>query len=200
MQSFRNFFLACACLAIAAGAIAQEKSDSARPGGKSKQEKKKKAKVEEEKSGKEGDAAKEPEKMPFPLPIGHGGKGLKIPYLDGNARKTMNFVVGTAQRIDEDHVKMGALKIQTYDDEAQPDMSIDLPNAMLNLSTRVITAEKKVKIKREDFELTGNGMEFDTVSKQGTLKGNVRMLIYNLANEIDSDASAKPKQEPKPGE
>ena len=96
-------------------------------------------------------------------------------------------------------MELGELKIETYDEDSKPEMTIDLPVSQINLTTRVITTEKHVQITRDDFELTGDGMEFDTISKQGTIKGNVRMLIYNIANEINSDEPAKPKEETKPG-
>lgn len=206
MQSFRKLLLVAGCLVVALGAEAQDQGGKKKPREKEKPEApakdgKGKAKNKSEKGKKESaeEAEKESRRMPFPLPIGHGGKGLTIPYLDGTARKTMNFSVGTAQRVDADNVEMGELTIETYDEEAKPEMTIDLPVSKINLTTRVISTEKHVHITRDDFELTGNAMEFDTISKQGTIKGNVRMLIYNIANEINSDEPAKPKEEPKPG-
>lgn len=199
MQSFRKLFLIAGCLALAGGTVAQAQKEKGKPRDKGKMETKKKGdkdKSPEDKAEKE----KEARRMPFPLPIGHGGKGLAIPYLDGAARKTMNFSVGTAQRIDADRVDLGDTKIETFNEDAQPEMTIDLPVSQINLTTRVITSAKPVQIKRSDFQLTGDGMEFDTLSKQGTVKGNVRMLIYNLANETEPDAPAKPKEEPKPSE
>lgn len=130
--------------------------------------------------------------MPFPLPVGHGGKGLRIPYLDGNAQKSMQFVVGKAKRTKEDLVKMSDLRIEMLAQDDAPEMTIELPNSTMNLVTRVITGDKEVKIRREDFELSGDRLVFDTVAKQGKLQGNVRMLIYNLANELSSPAPPEP--------
>ena len=78
---------------------------------------------------------------------------------------------------------MGDLQIETFDDEGESEMTIDLPTSILDLSTRVITTKTHVRIRREDFEIEGETMEFNTETRQGKLGGNVRMLIYNLSNE-----------------
>lgn len=194
MPSFRKLCVLFGCVAVTAAVVAQESGEKRADDAK----KKSAAATSDKKSGgdkKKKEKGKEP--MPFPLPIGHGGKGLRIPYLDGNAQKSMQFVIGTAERVEEDIVKMSNLKIEMLAQDDEPEMTINLPNSTMNLVTRVITAEKAVKIKRDDFELSGDRMVFNTVSKQGTLEGNVRMLIYNLANEIESDAPAKPEEKPK---
>jgi hypothetical protein len=35
-------------------------------------------------------------------------------------------------------------------------------------------------------------MEFNTETKQGRIKGNVKMIIYELTEEIGAEAPAKP--------
>jgi lipopolysaccharide export system protein LptC len=73
-------------------------------------------------------------------------------------------------------------------------MSIDLPNSTLDLTTSVISTKKLVTIKRADFELTGNTMEFNTKTRAGGLGGKVRMLIYNLEDETsDNSPTSEPK-------
>jgi lipopolysaccharide export system protein LptC len=51
---------------------------------------------------------------------------------------------------------------------------------VLDLNTRVLTSKTNVTIKRSDFEVTGDAMQFDTKTKNGRVEGRVRMLIYNL--------------------
>ncbi len=195
MQSFRKLCVLLGCVAVTASAVAQETGEK-----RADESKQKTAPASGAKKSGGGKKERKKEPMPFPLPIGHGGKGLRIPYLDGNAKKSMQFVIGTAERADEEIVKMSDLRIEMLAQNDEPEMTINLPNSSMNLMTRVITAEKEVKIKRDDFELSGDRMVFNTVSKQGTLEGNVRMLIYNLADEITTDAPAKPEEKPKPRE
>jgi hypothetical protein len=187
MPSFRKACVLFGCAALSVAAVAQ-KPDAKESGDA------KKKKTDASESGKTSDGEKKkPEPMPFPLPIGHGGKGLRIPYLEGDAQKSMQFVVGKAKRTKEDVVTMSDLKIEILAQDDAPEMKVNLPSATMNLVTRVITGDKAVKVQRDDFLLTGDRLKFDTVTKQGKLEGHVRMLIYNLANELPSSAQPAPK-------
>jgi lipopolysaccharide export system protein LptC len=77
----------------------------------------------------------------------------------------------------------------TFDAQEKPDYHIDMPNAVLNLQTRVIVSDTRTNIKRADFEIAGDAMEFSTLTHQGTLTGHVHMTIYN-----QSELSGKPKK------
>ena len=191
MLSFRKTLLLAATCALALSAIAEKPGDKPKAG-----EKAKKKGDEKEKPS----PAKEPKKMSFPIPEGHDSKGLRIPYMDGEGKKTMYFVIGVARRTDPDHVEMSDLQIETFDEEGNSEMGIDLPSSTLDLTTRIITTEKQVRIKRDDFELTGETMEFNTETKEGKLGGGVRMLIYNLASEPGEKAAAQSKDENKKSE
>ena len=39
----------------------------------------------------------------------------------------------------------------------------------------------RTTVKRADFEIVGDTMKFDTVNRKGTLVGNVKMVITNVA-------------------
>jgi hypothetical protein len=104
----------------------------------------------------------------------------------------MTFVIGVAKRIDADHIDMSDMQVETFDEQGQHEMYIDLPTSVLDLNTSVISTRKHVTIRREDFILTGETMEFNTKTKQGSLGGSVKMLIYNLdqtAPKPDSETS-----------
>jgi Lipopolysaccharide-assembly, LptC-related len=189
------------CLALALPATAGEKGEDEAPGkgkpaadgGKAD----KPAKGEGEKKGKD---EKEPERLSFPIPEGHDSKGLRFPLMDADGKKTMSFIIGLAKRTDPDHVEMAQLQIQTFDSAEKPEMLIEMPASLLNLNTRVITTDSHVTVKRADFEISGKSMVFNTETKEGKLSGNVRMLIYNLADEPKEDAPAPTKDETKPSE
>ena len=128
--------------------------------------------------------------MMLPIPKGHDSKGLKIPYYDDAGRLQMTFTIGIANRLDDAHVKMKTLQIETFDDDGQREMLIDLPQSLLDLNTRIITTDEGVTIRRSDFEITGQTMEFNTKTKEGRLSGRVRMLLYDL--EESAGAETKP--------
>jgi hypothetical protein len=128
----------------------------------------------------------------IPVSPEHPAKGLKIPYFDNEGKLQMIFIIGVARRLDADHIDMSDMQVETFDEQGQHEMYIDLPTSILDLNTSVISTQKHVTIRREDFILTGETMEFNTKTKQGSLGGSVRMLIYNLDNPPLKPASETP--------
>jgi lipopolysaccharide export system protein LptC len=55
----------------------------------------------------------------------------------------------------------------------------------MNMDTSTIVSHDPVVISREDFRLTGDGMEFNTKTRQGRVIGNVRLIIYNREQLTD---------------
>lgn len=191
MSSFVKLGVALALTLLPLGAFSQNASDAkATPAAKDSGDKKK----DKGKKNKGDNGAPKP--MEIPVPQGHDAKGLKIPYFDGEGKLQMIFTIGVASRIDETHVRMTDLDVETFDDEGQHEMNIDLPTSVLDTETNVLSTKQHVTIKRADFELTGETMEFNTKTKQGGLGGNVRMLIYNLEAETSADIApaAKPAE------
>jgi len=115
----------------------------------------------------------------IPLTVGHEAKGLVLPNFDLQGHLTGRFEAGTAARLDDNHVRFTDLKIVSYDAKQQPDFNVALQDAVLNLDTRVIDSNKKTTIKRADFEIVGDKVQFNTATHYGTLTGNVHMTIYN---------------------
>ena len=138
------------------------------------------AKEKKKESGKSDE--KEEAKFSVPIPVGHGGTGITIPYFDLSGHKQMEFHIGDATRIDENHLQMANLRIETYDDEGAPGMVIDMPASTFDLQTRFIMSKKPVLIRRADFEIIGETIDFDTKNRVGKILGKTRMLIFNMAN------------------
>jgi len=135
-------------------------------------------------------AKEEPGLKDIPLTVGHEAKGLVLPNYDLQGNLLGRFEAGTAARIDEDHVKFTDVKMVSYDAKEKPDFDVTMKDAVLNLETRVIDSNNKTKIKRADFEIVGDAVQFNTVTRYGTLTGNVHMTIYNQ-KEL-TGAGAKP--------
>ena len=113
----------------------------------------------------------------IPLPIGQEAKGLVLPDFDLEGRLRARFEAGTAKRIDSEHIHFSGLKMTTFTKENTPDLQIDLPEAILDLNTRVVTSPQRTTIARADFNISGDTVRFDTVERKGTLIGNVKMVI-----------------------
>lgn len=173
-----------ACGAFTAARAAEKSKDAA-----AKEQSGTKKKKKDNKTSKPADPNAPAKAIDVPVPIGHDAKGLKIPYFTTDGKLQMNFNIGVASRIDENHIRMADLQIETFNDQGEHEMAIDLPTSVLDLTTSVISSKQHVTIRRADFELTGETMEFNTKTKQGGLGGSVRMLIYNLNDEtaVSSD-------------
>lgn len=188
MSWFRKSLILLASIVIGSGTLGAKDEVAAKEPGKA--ETKKDKGKDDEKSGKEGSdasAEKGASKMSVPVPPGHDAKGLVIPIRNEAGVMQMRFTMEIGKRTDADHMDMTTLLIETFDDEGKEEMSINLPHSRLDLNTRVISTEKGVLIKRSDFELSGQSMVFNTETKAGTVGGRVRMLIYNLEHETNSN-------------
>ena len=176
--SFKVIAVIALALMVPAAARAEKKPDkpkqSAKQAGK---------KSDSAKTAAKGAATIDDGKMSIPIPKGHDSKGLTIPYFGDDGKLQMTFTIGVASRVDDIHVKMNELRVETFDARGRSEMLIAMPISMLDLNTRILTTKEGVTIKRSDFEISGQSMEFDTKTKQGRLAGGVRMIIYNLEQE-----------------
>ena len=199
MRSFRKLVLFAACLALSGSGFSAEAKKEKKDADKKKESAKKGDKNDKDAKKAEGDdmekTPKEPQKLAFPVPIGHDSKGLKLPtfWPDGKTLK-MVFNIGVGTRIDEENVNMKDTQVQTYKEDGSPEMGIDLPTSSFNLKTRVISTQQSVVIEREDFELSGHTMEFNTETREGRLGGGVKMIIFQLAEEAEGDGAAAPEK------
>ena len=122
-------------------------------------------------------AASEQSLTNIPLPVGHEAKGLILPDFDLQGRLRGKFEAASAKRVDEEHVGFHSLKITTFTPEKQPDLTIELSESVLNLKTRILSSNQRTIIKRADFNIVGDSVEFDTNTHTGKLIGNVKMVI-----------------------
>lgn len=190
MRSFRKPVLFAVFLGMSVGGFAADAKKEKKEPDK-KKEAAKKAEKEAKKADDKEKAAKEPPKLSFPVPIGHASKGLKLPSFGPDGKLKMVFNIGEGTRIDEENVDMQETQVQTYKEDGSPEMDIALPVSSFNLKTRVISTKQKVVITREDFELTGNTMEFNTETRVGRLGGGVKMTIFNLDEETGDGGAPK---------
>ena len=161
---------------LCCGAIAADEKGSPKADSKAKATTGTKGKTETGKTKTTG--------MPggIPLPIGHEAKGLVLPDYDTQGRLRARFEAGTAKRVDADRIQFTGLKMTTFNLEAAaPDLHIDMPDAMLDLNTRVISSSARTTVTRNDFNIAGDTMKFDTVGRTGTLVGNVKMVITDAS-------------------
>ena len=144
--------------------------------------------------GKESSSGKESSPMAIPLVQGYDSFGLNIPDLDETGKLRSIFVIGAVSRVDDRNVEIRDSFLETYKEDGSRDFSIDLPKATLDRFTRVLVAKVPVTIRREEFELHGATMEFNTATHEGGLGGPVKMVIYNGLGGLGSLGGASARE------
>jgi hypothetical protein len=118
----------------------------------------------------------------IPLPIGHEAKGLVLPDFGADGRLRAKFEAGTAHRIDQEHIGFQQLKITTYTPENQTDLQVDMHTSVLDLKTRILRSQERSTIRRSDFNIVGDSVQFDTNARTGRMIGNVKMVITDKSH------------------
>src|ERR1044071_5839238 len=117
-----------------------------------------------------------------PLATGHDAKGLVLPDFDLLGRMRGKLEAGVTKRLDEQNIEFEGVKFTTYVPETQaPDLEVITRTSTLNLKTQVLKSKERTVVKRADFEIVGDTMEFEMLTLQGTLAGNVKMVVRGKA-------------------
>lgn len=127
------------------------------------------------------DEQKEKEERPLAIPLVEGfpSFGLRIPDMDDKGRLRSIFVIGAVSRVNDREVQIKESYLETYGEDGSRDMGVELPEARLDLVSRVLVAKVPVTIRRDEFEVTGATMEFNTLTKEGGFGGPVKMRIFS---------------------
>ncbi len=117
-----------------------------------------------------------PAEFELPVPVGMPATGIKIPQYDADGRLILLFEAAEAQKTDDDSVSMTDLRLEASDDQGRK-ILVELPSAVFQLSSRLLTGDRSATIRRDDFQISGDSIEFDTRTRHGTLRGEIKMLI-----------------------
>ena len=140
------------------------------------------------------------DRLDLPVPKGQPQKGLRIPIYTPEGKLLMNFQIGVAAVVDADHIKMGDLHLETFKEDGEHEFNIDLPDSVFNAKTKELTSKAHVIVKRNDFQISGNSMIFNTETKVGKFGDGVKMIIYDARAAVGEDdrKPAAPSIEVKP--
>jgi hypothetical protein len=117
----------------------------------------------------------------IPVPEGVPVKGIKVPSYSADGKLLMMLNAEQARKLDADRIEFENLKIDAYSDDNKK-IYVELPRSVFNLTTRILTSESRVLIRREDFELVGDSGEFYTRNRFAKILGNVKMTIFSTEN------------------
>ena len=126
----------------------------------------------------DGKKGAQTEGFDVPVPLGIPVKGIKIPHRNEDGKLVMTIEAEVATKLDEHHVDMQNMKIESFDEEGKK-INIELPHSIFDLETRILTGDQHALISREDFEITGDSVEFNTKTRYAVLRGKIRMVIQS---------------------
>jgi hypothetical protein len=117
-----------------------------------------------------------------PIVVGHDAKGLVLPDFDLKGHLRGKLEAGVTRRLDDEHVEFRGVKFTTFLPETEkPDLQIIMSTSVFNLKTQVLNSSERATVKRSDFEITGDKMQFEMLTRKGTLDGNVKMVVRGKA-------------------
>ncbi len=122
--------------------------------------------------------AEKSEDFSVPVPLGIPVKGIKIPHRNAAGKLVMTIEADVAKKIDEHQVEMENMKIESFDDDGKT-LVMEVPHSIFNLDTRMLVGDSKTWIRRADFEITGDSVEFNTKTRFATMRGNIRMIMQS---------------------
>ena len=121
-----------------------------------------------------------PKEFAFPLPTGESANTFKLPQMGMAGELLSQLMSAKITRLDNEHVEMHETKIDLYHPDGKEDFHVVLPDSIFNLKTQIIASDHPVTVRTDDFELTGERMQFNTVDRTGELQGHVHMVIHNF--------------------
>ncbi len=121
------------------------------------------------------------QEIDIPVPDGVPVKGIKVPSYSPEGKLLMLLDAEQARKLDAERIEFENLKIDAYSEDDKK-IYVELPRSIFNLTTRILTSESRVLIRREDFELVGDAGEFYTKNRFAKILGNVKMTIWSTEN------------------
>ena len=113
-----------------------------------------------------------------PIVPGHDAKGLVLPDFDLKGHLRGKLEAGITRRLDDERVEFREVKFTTFIPESEtPDLQFIMSTSVFNLKTQVLNSSERTTVKRSDFEITGDKMQFEMLTRKGTLAGNVKMVV-----------------------
>ena len=115
----------------------------------------------------------------IPITSGYDAKGLVLPDFDRQGRLRGKLEAGITRRLDEERVEFKEVKFTTFSPETEtPELEIVMSSSVFNLKTQVLDSSERTTVKRSDFEIAGDTMQFEMLTRKGVLDGNVRMVVH----------------------
>jgi len=129
-----------------------------------------------------------------PIPEGHDARGLTLPDYDIQGRLRGKLQAGVTRRLDPENIEFHSVRFTTFIPETEtPNLDITVDTAVFNLKTQILTSNVRSTVKRSDFEVSGDTMRFEMLTRQSTIEGNVKMIVHGKTR---TPSEQEPQKQP----
>src|SRR3569623_1862207 len=112
------------------------------------------------------------------LPIGQKNLDAHMPsFRDGKPSSLIE--AGSMTRMDDSHMVMEKVHIRLYGARQEDDLHVQLHSGAYDMNSQVLDSNERSRVSRNDFQLEGDSMVFDTRTQQGKMVGHVHMIIFD---------------------
>lgn len=126
------------------------------------------------------------------IPLGVENKGAVMPSFDPNGRRTSLMTADVVRRVDGERLYAEGFVFQQFSLDPAKNLRIDLSSAFYNLTTSTLRSTRRGKVSRQDFEIEGDHLIFDTTTNRGLMEGNIRMVIFDTRAKRGEETPIKP--------
>lgn len=126
------------------------------------------------------------------IPLGVENKGAVMPSFDPGGRRTSLMTADVVRRVDGERLYAEGFVFQQFSLDPAKNLRIDLATAFYNLTTSTLRSTRRGKVSRQDFEIEGDNLIFDTTTNRGLMEGNIRMVIFDSRAKRGEEPQTKP--------
>lgn len=113
------------------------------------------------------------------IPEGVVNQGVSVPSFK-NGRPASLLTAGTVTRLDADRLAAQDIKVEIYGDRPEETLYVDLHSAVYHMEDQILRSGERSRVSRNDFEMEGDSLVYDSANSVGAMKGRVRTLIFDM--------------------
>ncbi len=114
----------------------------------------------------------------IPVDIGQSVKDIRVPHHNAQGKLSLRLNAAEAERSSNTEFTFTDLRIEIFGDQGEePNLTVLLPEAVFDQTTRRLASDSRSVIKGESIEITGRDLEFNIDSRTSHLTGPVTMVL-----------------------
>ena len=123
-------------------------------------------------------AQEAPAPVDIPVDIGQSVKDIRVPHYNAQGKISLRLNAAQAERSSNTEFTFTDLQIEIFGDQGEePSLTVMLPEAVFDQTTRRLVSDRRSVIKGESMEITGRDLDFDIDARTSRLTGPVTMVL-----------------------